>query len=84
MGVYGAADSTLVNMAYHASMANVPLDQTAIFAAREENLKEFTKNISNLFENQYKDHKKTEKDIVKVLEKTILMVVELDISVERL
>lgn len=64
MGVYGAADSTLVNMAYHASMANVPLDQTAIFAAREENLKEFTKNISNLFENQYKDHKKTEKDIV--------------------
>jgi len=64
MGVYGAADSTLVNMAYHASTANVPLDQTAIFAAREENLKEFTKNISNLFENQYKDHKKTEKDIV--------------------
>jgi len=64
MGVYGAADSTLVNMAYRAEMANVPLDQTAIFAAREENLKEFTNNISNLFENQYKDHKKTEKDIV--------------------
>ena len=69
MGVYGAADSTLVNMAYHASMANVPLDQTAVFAAREENLKDFTKNLSNLFENQYKDHKKTEKDIVNLGQK---------------
>lgn len=69
MGVYGAADSTLVNMAYHASKANVPLDQTAVFAAREENLKDFTKNLSNLFENQYKDHKKTEKDIVNLGQK---------------
>ncbi len=60
MGVYGAADSTLVNMAYRAEMANVPLDQTAIFAQREENLKTFTSGISKLFENQWKDHKVTE------------------------
>jgi len=61
MGVYGAADSTLVNMAYHASMANVPLDQTALFAQREQNLKDFTGAVSKLFENQWKDHKATEK-----------------------
>ena len=57
MGVYGAADSTLVNMSYHAAMQNVPLDQTAIFAQREENLKQFTSGISKIYENQWKDHK---------------------------
>jgi len=61
MGVYGAADSTLVNMSYRAAMANVPLDQTAIFAQRQQNLKDFTSAVSKLFENQYQDHKATEK-----------------------
>ena len=59
--IYGAADSTLVSMSYHAGMANVPLDQTAIFAQREENLKNFTGAVSKLFENQWADHKATEK-----------------------
>ena len=61
MGVYGAADSTLVNMSYHAAKANVPLDQTAIFKQREENLTAFTGAVSKLFENQWQDHKATEK-----------------------
>ena len=61
MGIYGAADSTLVNMSYYAAKANVPLDQTAIFAQRQQNLKDFTSAVSKLFENQYQDHKATEK-----------------------
>ena len=70
MGVYGAADSTLVNMSYKAAMANVPLDQTAIFAQREENLKQFTSAVSKLFEPMWADHKATEKTMKDLAQQT--------------
>ena len=60
--IYGAADSTLVNMAYRASMANVPLNNAAIFAQREQNLKDFTVAVGNFMDNQWQDHKATEKE----------------------
>ena len=70
MGVYGAADSTLVNMSYRAAMANVPLDQTALFAQREENLKQFTSAVSKLFEPMWADHKATEKTMKDLAQQT--------------
>ena len=70
MGVYGAADSTLVNMSYRAAMANVPLDQTAIFAQRQKNLTDFTSAVSKLFENQWQDHKATEKNRMSIAQTT--------------
>jgi len=70
MGVYGAADSTLVNMSYRAAMANVPLDQTALFAQREQNLKDFTGAVSKLFEPMWADHKATEKTMKDLAQQT--------------
>ena len=61
--IYGAADSTLVNMAYRAAMANVPLDQTAVFAAREENLRNFTQLVSQLTQPEWDGYKDTTKQI---------------------
>ena len=61
--IYGAADSTLVNMAYRAAMANVPLDQTAVFAAREENLRNFTQLVSQLTQPEWDGYKETAKQI---------------------
>ena len=61
--IYGAADSTLVNMAYKAAMANVPLDQTAVFAAREENLRNFTQLVSQLTQPEWDGYKETAKQI---------------------
>ena len=61
--IYGKADSTLVNMAYKAAMANVPLDQTAIFAAREENLRNFTQAVSKLTQPEWDGYKNLEKEI---------------------
>ena len=60
--IYGAADSTLVNMAYRASMANVPLNNAAIFAQREQNLRDFTLAVGKFMDNQWQDHRATEKE----------------------
>ena len=59
--IYGAADSTLVNMAYRAAMANVPLDQTAVFAAREENLRNFTQLVSQLTQPEWDEYEEEKK-----------------------
>ncbi len=60
--IYGTADSALVNMAYRAAMANVPLNNAAIFAQREQNLRDFTLAVGKFMENQWQDHKATEKE----------------------
>ena len=59
--IYGAEDSTLVNMAYKAAMANVPLDQTAVFAAREENLRNFTEAVSLLTQPEWDEYEEEKK-----------------------
>ena len=48
-------------------MANVPLDQTAVFAAREENLRNFTQLVSQLTQPEWDGYEDTKKQILNYL-----------------
>lgn len=57
--LYGTADSTLVSAAFKEGMSNVPLDLSGVYSKREQNFKDFTKTITEVFDNIYADDKKT-------------------------
>ena len=57
--LFGRADATLVGAALKESVANLPADLTAVYAKREQNLKEFSKGIQEAFNIYYADYNNT-------------------------
>jgi len=57
--LFGRADATLVGAALKESMANLPANLTAVYAKREQNLKDFSKGIQEAFDIYYADYNNT-------------------------
>ena len=57
--LFGRADATLVGAALKESVANLPADLTAVYAKREQNLKDFSKGIQEAFDIYYADYNDT-------------------------